>query len=291
MMRPELVVDCDCHTGENPLWHPTEKRLYWVDIPRGRLFRFDPATGRHETCYEAGAAIGGFTIQADGALLLLLADGAIRAWRDGRVATILDGVPELVGNRYNDCIADSHGRVFCGVLSTPEQPGRLYRLDVDASLTVMDDGLGTSNGMGFSLDRRQLYHSDSGDQFRHIRVFDYDESTSTLTRPRMLLTAEPDEGKPDGLAVDAEGCIWSARWDGSLLIRHAPDGTEKCRIEFPVKKVSSVTFGGPDYTDIYVTTAGGHDRRNEGSLAGSLFRLNLGIRGVPEFPSRIGLEK
>ncbi|NLE37010.1 MAG: SMP-30/gluconolactonase/LRE family protein [Pirellulaceae bacterium] len=287
-MRPEMVVDEPCQTGESPLWHPDEKRLYWTDIPRGRLFRLDPVSGRHELCLE-GDPIGGLTLQADGALLLLMADGAVRTWRDGRLETLLDAHPDIRGNRYNDCIADSRGRVFCGVLSTPERAGRLYRLDTDLTLTVVDEGLGTSNGMGFTPDRTRLYHADSNDRFRHIRVFDYDEATGELTNPRRFLAARPGDGKPDGLTVDAEGFVWSARWNGGLLIRHAPDGTEDRRIEFPVPKVSSVAFGGDDLADIYVTTAGGDDRAGEGAQAGALFRLNLGIRGVPEFRSRIGL--
>ncbi|MBN1589413.1 MAG: SMP-30/gluconolactonase/LRE family protein [Pirellulales bacterium] len=287
-MRPEMVVDRACQTAENPLWHPLEKRLYWCDIPRGRLFRYDPASGEDEMCYE-GDPIGGFTVQADGALLLLMADGAIRTWCAGRLNTLVDHVPELRGNRYNDCIADPMGRVFCGVMSTPERAGRLYRLETDATLTVLEEGLGTSNGMAFTPDRRQLYHSDSNDRFRHIRVFDYDHATGALTNPRLFLTAQPGEGKPDGMTVDAEGYVWSARWNGGLLIRYAPDATEDRRIEFPVQKVSSVTFGGEDYTEIYVTTAGGHDREHEGPRAGALFCLRLGIRGVPEFFSRIGL--
>jgi len=83
--------------------------------------------------------------------------------------------------------------------------------------------------------------------------------------------------------------VWSARWDGGCLVRYAPDGTEDRRISFPARKISSVTFGGEDITDIYITTAGGTNKKTEGSGAGGLFRLNLGIRGAPEFPSRIGL--
>ena len=96
---------------------------------------------------------------------------------------------------------------------------------------------------------------------------------------------------PDGMTVDAEGYVWSARWDGGCLARYSPDGVEERRILFPAKKVSSVVFGGPDYTDIYVTTAGGQNKATEGAGAGALFRLNLGIRGVPEFASRVRLPK
>jgi len=154
----------------------------------------------------------------------------------------------------------------------------------------VDEGLGTSNGMGFSPDRTRLYHSDSNDRFRHIRVFDYDEATGELTNPRRFLAARPGDGKPDGLTIDAEGFVWSARWNGGLLIRYAPDATEDRRIELPVAKVSSVAFGGEELADLYVTTAGGDDRAREGSLAGALFRLRPGVRGVPEFRSRIGLD-
>jgi D-xylonolactonase len=95
---------------------------------------------------------------------------------------------------------------------------------------------------------------------------------------------------PDGMTVDAAGYVWSARWDGSCLVRYAPDGTEERRIPFPVKKVSSATFGGDDYGDLYVTTAGGHRKESDGPLAGALFRLRIpGVRGVPEFLSRVAL--
>ncbi|MBN2022215.1 MAG: SMP-30/gluconolactonase/LRE family protein [Pirellulales bacterium] len=289
-MQPEPIADYACQTGEGPLWHPAEKRLYWLDIPRGRIFRFDPATGAHEICHEGGV-VGGMTLQADGALLLFMEHGAVRTWRDGRIETIVEGIPEEQGNRFNDCIADPEGRVFCGVLSTPRRPGRLYRLDPDGSFTVVAEGLGTSNGMGFTPDGKHLYHSDSNDRFRNIHLYDYDRATGGLAGRRLFLEAKPDEGKPDGLTVDAEGFVWSARWNGGMIVRYSPEGVEERRIPFPARKVSSLAFGGPDYADLYVTTAGGDNRAEEGPGAGMLFRLNLGIRGVPEFPSRIGPQR
>ncbi len=89
------------------------------------------------------------------------------------------------------------------------------------------------------------------------------------------------------MAVDAEGYVWSARWDGGCLARYAPDGSEERRIAFPAPKVSCATFGGDDYTDIYVTTAGGNRKDMDGPGAGALYRINVGIRGVPEFRSRV----
>lgn len=287
-IRPTLVADYACHVGEGPLWHPEQKRLYWVDILQGRMFRYDPATGEHELCYE-DQTIGGFTLQEDGKLLLFMSRGAVKTWDDGQMETIIDEIPEERENRFNDVIADPEGRVFCGTMSTPDQAGRLYRLDPDRSIRTILEGCGTSNGMGFDLDLKQMYHTDSGQEMRWIRRFDYDRATGTISNPTIFHQRVPDTGKPDGMTVDAEGFVWSALWDGQALIRLAPDGTMIQRIDFPVPKVSCITFGGDDYTDMYITTAGGHLREEDGAEAGALYHLNLGIAGRPEFRSKIGL--
>ena len=285
-MEPELIADYECVTGEGPLWHPDERRLYWLDIPKGRIFRYDPASGEHEMCYE-GDFVGGFTIQSDGALLLFMAKGAVKTWRDGMVETILEEIPEERESRFNDVIADPAGRVFCGTMPTEERLGRLYRLDTDGSVTKLVEGIACTNGMGFTPDRKQMYYTDS--LVSEIYIFDYDQESGAISDQRVFVRTPEGEGIPDGMTVDAEGYIWSARWDGGIVARYSPDGTEDMRIEFPAKKVSSVTFGGEDYRDIYITTAGGDNKAEEGPGAGALFRVRLGIRGVPEFRSRVGL--
>lgn len=284
MDLPELIVNCQCRTGEGPLWHPFEQRLYWTDIPTGHLFRYDPVTGTHEQIYS-GESVGGFTIQEDGSLLLFKARGAIEGWSEGKITTLIPELADERETRFNDVIADPVGRVFCGTMPTDERLGRLYRLDTDGSLTLILEAVGISNGMGFTPDRKQFYFTDSPKQ--EIYQFDYDLETGTLSNQRVHIITPGGEGIPDGLTVDAEGYIWSGRWNGGHLFRYAPDGTEVLRIPFPAKKVTSVTFGGADYTDMYITTAGGDDRATEGSGAGAIFRLNLGIRGVPEFLSKI----
>jgi sugar lactone lactonase YvrE len=285
-MQPEMVADYQCVTGEGPLWHPEEGKVYWVDIPQGRLFRYDPSTGSHEMCYE-GEPIGGFTLQADGALLFFMARGAVKIWRDGQLTTVIDEIPEERETRFNDVIADPAGRVFCGTMPTSERLGRLYRLDPDGTLTKLLEGIGTSNGMGFTPDRKGMYYTDS--RKREIYLFDYDQALGGIDNQRVFLRIPEGQGIPDGMTVDALGYVWSARWNGGCLVRYAPDGTEERRIAFPAKKVSCVTFGGPDYMDIYVTTAGGQNKAEEGEGAGALFHLNLGIPGAPEFRSRITL--
>jgi D-xylonolactonase len=285
-MKLDLVADYGCVTGENPMWHPEEKRVYWCDIPTGRMFRYDPTTGEHEQFYD-GDVVGGFTIQADGSLLLFMASGAIKNWRNGKLTTVVDEIPEELDSRFNDVIADPAGRVFCGTMRSKDHMGRLYRLDVDGKLTRILDGIGTSNGLGFTPDRKGMYYTDSPKH--EIYLFDYDQETGVITNQRVFVETPDNEGSPDGMTVDAKGYVWSARWDGGCLVRYTPDAKEDMRIDFPARKVSSLTFGGSDYTDIYVTTAGGQNKKEEGDGAGGLFRVNLGIKGVPEFPSRIGI--
>ena len=283
-MEPVVVADYECECGEGPLWHEAEQRLYWLDIPRGRIFRYDPATGAHEQCFQGGV-VGGFTVQADGALLLFMEEGAVRIWREGELTTVIDQIAEERDSRFNDVIADPEGRVFCGTMSSKAHPGRLYRLDTDGTLTKLLNEVGTSNGMGFTRDLQQMYFTDS--RARDIYLFDYDRDTGAISSRRLFVHRE-GEGGPDGMTVDAEGHVWSAQWGASCLIRYTPDGTEERRTFFPARRVSSVTFGGADYTDIYVTSAGGSNKPQEGPGAGALFRLNPGIRGVAEFTSRVG---
>ncbi len=175
-MEPELIADYECECGEGPLWHPLEKRLYWVDIPKGRIFRFDPATGKHEICYE-DEPVGGFTIQEDGALLLFRTKGEVVIWRDGEIRHVIKEIPEERETHFNDVIADPAGRVFCGTIAEKGEPGRLYRLDTDGSITKVLDNIGCSNGMGFTLDRKQMYYTDT--RALTIYLFDYDREKNS----------------------------------------------------------------------------------------------------------------
>lgn len=286
-MQLECVADYACQTGEGPLWHPLEKCLYWLDIPTGRLFRYNPASDTHEQCWQ-DEPIGGFTIQANGDLLLFMARGAIRVWREGFVKTIVAEIPAERQSRFNDVIADPRGRVFCGTMSSPQKSGCLYRLDTDGSLHTILENVGCPNGMGFSTDRRRMYFTDS--QARTIYLFDYDENTGQLSNQRLFAQTLPEEGVPDGMTVDAEDYIWSARWDGGCVVRYNPTGQIVQKIDFPAKKVSSVTFGGDDYRDLYVTTAGGQNKAEEGFGAGCLWRVRKAGQGRPEFFSRICLD-
>lgn len=284
-MEPERVVDSTCTTGENPLWHPDEAVLYWCDIPNGDLYRFDPDTGTHAVVYDIDRAIGGFTIQTDGSLLLFESEGRVERWADGTVERVVESIPAEADSRFNDVIADPQGRVFGGTMPTADRLGRLYRIDTDGSPQVVHDGLDIPNGLAFTRDHETMYVTES--DAHTIHRFDYDEATGHLTNREPFLETPEALGVPDGMTIDASGGVWSARWNGNALVRYTSDGTETERIEFPTRKVASVTFGGADYRDIYVTTAGGDDRASEGEGAGALYRLRADVQGREEHRSAI----
>ena len=292
-MEPELIADYRNEVGEGPLWNPLEKRLYWVDIPKGRIYRFDPATGAHELFFEVNV-VSGLTVQEDGALLLFMEKGSVAVLRDGKLSCVIEELPGEAENRFNDVIADPGGRVFCGTMPLDpnramagERLGSLYRLDPNGSITRLMGGLGIANGMGFTPDRKRMYFTDSID--RRIYLFDYDVDTGNITNGRVFLETPTGQGFPDGLTVDAEGYVWSARAGASTLYRYTPEGVEDTAIRFPARLVSSVAFGGADLTEVYITTIGGSNREEEGPGAGALFRLKPPCRGMPEFFSRVGL--
>lgn len=286
----ERVADTECGVGEGPLWHTDEQVLYWRDLTQGDIYRYNPNTDEHDILHST-PLVGGFTIQEDGSLLLFMEDGRIQAWDHGRTETILEDIPAERGGRFNDVIADPRGRVFAGTISADDHLGRVYRVATDTASTIVEDGLDLPNGIAFSPDRSTLYLADSGqDTDKHsgrLYRYDYDEKTGDISNRRLVVDVSDEEGLPDGLTVDADGDLWSARWNGGCVVKYAPDGTELGRIEFPARKVSSVMFGGVDFEHLYVTTACLGTRAEEGDGAGALFRLTPDVHGLSEYRSAI----
>lgn len=283
----DLCVNLPCETGEGPLWHDTTRTLLWVDIPAGRVYRYNPDDDSNIVVYEHHGMVGGYTIQQDNSLLLFASDGAILRLANGQVEAVVPKIEEMAGSRFNDVIADPEGRVFCGTMALKDDaPARLYRLDTDGSLHLVFDDLTLSNGMGFSPDLSTFYLTDSDS--RRIFRMPYDRETGELGERDVLVQIPEGEGVPDGMAVDTEGTIWSARWGGGAIFRYSPDGELLERFNMPVDKATSVTFAGDGYDEAYATSGGGQDRGPEnGELAGSLFRVHIDARGRAPFRSRV----
>lgn len=289
-MDPAEVADYACHTGECPVWHDDQQALYWIDIPTGRLFRYVPAADRHEQCAE-GEALRAITVEADGALLLFYEAGDVVRWDDGAVDPVSVDLPYTDGFRFNDVAADPRGRVFCGVFPTEDRAGSLFRLGRDGSMVRVLDDVAFPNGMAVGPDHETFYFTDT--RANAIYAFDYDLESGALSNRRVFADTAADEGFPDGLAVDAEGHVWSSRWDGGRIVRYDPGGSRVTDVTFPARKVTSLAFGGDGYADAYVTTALASSgdpigtTAEEGAGAGTLLRADLGVAGRPPYRSSI----
>ena len=294
--KPAVLIDCNDHNAENPLWHPQHKCLYWSDIPEGRLFRYYPGDRTFEHIYS-GEPVGGFTIQADGSLLLFKTEGTVEIWEESikgkaKITPVISNVPEAKGTRFNDAIADPKGRAFSGIMATDDVLGRLYRFDLDGSYEPVVEDLLVPNGMAFDADYTHFYLTDSDN--RTIHCFDYDVESGALSNQRVHVETPEDEGVPDGMTMDAEGHIWSARWNGSGVHRYHPDGKLVAKVDLPVEKVSCVTFSGDDYDLMFISSARGDDAPEPGeadynSQAGDIFWMKSAVKGRPENLSRIKL--
>ena len=282
MIEPLMTPRCEL--AENPLWRGDDGCLLWTDIPAGRIHRLHVATGAHDVIYD-GEPVGGFTFQEDGALLLFRVRDIALLRANGQIR-ILRGFCDEGMERFNDVIADPEGRVYAGTIGTTAESGGLYRVDPCGTVTNLFRGTGCSNGMGFSPDLRTFYWTCS--TRRRLYAFDYDRATGLLSRERILHQAGAAGGIPDGMTVDRDGHIWSARWDGFAIVQHAPDGTVLSHVRLPVARVTALCLGGPALDEFYVTTAsasagGSREERKDGRL----FRVRLGVQGRPPFRSRI----
>lgn len=283
----DLVLDARCRLGECPLWSPIENVLYFADIKDGRLHRFDPAGGEH-TSIHLPEEIGCFGIARGGGFVAGLRSGVWLLDAYGTRQTMLAANPEDQGtSRFNDGRTDPAGRLLLGTIDELKIEGNahLYRLD-KRGLGVIDGGLMTSNGLAFSPDGTTLYHADTP-RFVVYR-YDYDVGTGAATGRRIFAGLSPegdDRGRPDGAAVDAEGCYWTALYEGGRIRQYSPSGEIRSEYPVPARCPTMVAFGGADRRTLYVTTA--RDGRAQTEIdalphSGGLFAMRVDTPGLPE---------
>jgi len=276
----EMIANEHCGCGENPLWDEMHQCLYWTDIPAGRLFRLDAVSGEWLRIYD-GSLVGGFTLQEDGNLLLFR-DHDIALREDGAEVKVLLADFDQETGRFNDVIADPRGRVFAGTMGE-DGSGGVYRVGANLEVAKVQSGTNCSNGQDFSLDLKTYYWSDS--TARRIYQFDYDVETGEIAGRKVLLEVPQEWGINDGLTLDSEGCLWVAFYGESAVRRIAPDGAVIETIKMPVSDVTSLIFGGSDWDELFITSAGGKDGSN--TQDGALFRMRPGITGRASFRSKV----
>ncbi|MGW0498492.1 SMP-30/gluconolactonase/LRE family protein [Streptomyces sp. NPDC003007] len=277
MTRPyEVAVRAEAELGEGPTWDAAAGRLLWIDILGSRLHTYDPDTGRR-TVRRTEQHIGAVKPRAGGGLVLNLRDGVGLLDPDGGFGWLHhEPVP---GRRANDAAVAPDGALWAGTMRYDEAPGggTLSRVTGDGSVAVVLDDVAVSNGTGWSPDGRLMYYIDS--PTRRVDVFDH--ADGRISGRRTLVEIEESAGFPDGLTVDAEGCVWVALWQGSAVRRYTPDGELDRVIELPVPLVTACAFGGAGLTDLYVTTAR-VGLADPPALAGSLFVVPGAGKGLAQ---------
>jgi sugar lactone lactonase YvrE len=278
--------------GESPVWHPREQVLYYCDIPGHTLHRFDPQRGdlRHWTFDTDVASLAPML---DGALLLAMRDGLWRFDpRTGERARLAEPPYDTSTERFNDGKCDPQGRFWVGTIYEPRNPPRasLY-CRVRDRLVRKRDGITVSNGLAWSPNGRRMYWSDTAAHM--IYAFDFEPASGELANQRVFASfpfRQPGQpldtygGRPDGAAVDVEGCYWVAMFEGQRLLRLSPEGTVVREVRLPVRCATMPCFGGADLKTLYITTARANrpaDELAEQPYAGCVLALDVDVAGLP----------
>lgn len=295
-LTAELVLDAHAALAEGPVWHPREQVLYWVDITRDQVHRFDPRSGE-DTVIDVGQAVGAVVPRASGGLVAAVQDGFALIEDDGGLTMIAPVQAADPSIRMNDGKCDSHGRFWAGTMAYDTRPGggALYRLDPDHSVHTMLTGVTISNGMDWTGDDRTMYYIDSFDGHGRdhlsygVDAFDFDAATGTMSNRRRLAEVPNDLSgpvgfvAPDGMTLDNHGHLWVAVHGVGEVRRYDPTGTLVGLVELPAVGVTSVAFGGDDLSDLYITTSTSFPPGDPRAHAneGGIFRCRPGVRGRP----------
>jgi sugar lactone lactonase YvrE len=280
------VVPAGDICGEGAIWHPRQNALYWTDINRFLVHRFD-ASSQSTNTWLFDEAVTAVNLTTDADLLLLVLGSKVGLWSPRThpgLHTIysLEDAPEM---RYNDARIDPRGSLWVGTMRNNVGPqgedlevdftdGVLYRIDPDGTVSEWKKGLGILNTIAWSPDHRNFYFGDS--TANAIYSSAYDERTGTISGESALLAGFL-QGLPDGSAIDAQGYLWNARYGGGCLIRVAPDGHVDRIVSLPSLNPTTCTFGGPDLSILYITSARSADR-----LSGSVFAMEVEVGGLPD---------
>ena len=279
----QTIAPVEAVLGEGPVWVVREQALWWVDIKGPAIFRWregqgvDRWTPPLRICSLAPAARGGLVGGTEHGFYWIDPEAE-------RYEPIGDPERDLSDNRFNDGKVDREGRFWAGTMDDRELEARgsLYRLDPTLEWERVDTGYMVSNGPAFSPDGRTMYHTDSAQ--RLIYAFDLDADGNAASR-RPFARFKDEHGYPDGMTVDAEGCLWVAFWDGWCVRRVSPDGEVLQAVELPVQRPTSCAFGGPSLDRLFVTSARIGLNQNALAmqpLAGALFMVECSVRGLPE---------
>jgi sugar lactone lactonase YvrE len=290
-LSAELALQVRNNTGESPVWHAGEQALYWVDIPEKRLYRYQLQTATQHS-WSAPQMLGCISLTNQPGLLLAGAESGFFKLDISRedvlgFELIAEADHALAGMRFNDGRCDRAGRFMSGSMLIDMLAGRdvghIYQLQHDGVLRKILGGFVTPNGMAFSPDGRRMYLTDSHKTVRKSWVYDYDTESGLPSNPRPFIDMAGFSGRPDGAAMDTDGCYWICGIDAGLVHRYTPQGVLDMTISVPVMKPSMCAFGGADLHTLYMTSISPTVVQDQRPMDGGLFAIHLpDVQGFPE---------
>jgi sugar lactone lactonase YvrE len=281
-LKPLVFDQRLCTLGEGPLWHPERGQLFWVDILGKKLLSRQDGSEFEWSFPGPVSALGWI----DRNSLLVAGDTSLMRFdiETGEREHLCELELDIPGNRSNDGRADPHGGFWIGTMGRKAEKaaGSIYRF-YRGELRKLHGALDIPNATCFSPDGSFAHFTDTRAKIIWRQQVDAN-GWPTGEREVFLDLREPGIS-PDGAVFDSDGYFWLACWGKSCVIRFTPDGREDLRIEFPATNATCPAFGGDDYSSLYLTTAQeglSSEALGQQPLAGALFAVETGFRGIPE---------
>ena len=285
----KVAYDAVMHTGESPLWHPTESCLYWVDIGGFTIHRLNTLTGAHDE-WRMPTEPSTLALNATGGLVVAMRAGFYTFNpQDGSITEIAPAPYDMTTTRFNDGRVDAAGRFWVGTIYEPrdQQAAQMFCLEKGEIKCKWSGGMTVSNGLAFSLDATSMYHADT--TTHRVDRYQFDSATGDVSHPSRFQQFSTDKtrnygGRPDGAAVDSEGAYWVAMIEGARLLRFSADGELLDELHLPVNCPTMMAFGGDDMRTLFITSLGHRSAEEiaQFPLTGRLLSLRVDVAGRVE---------
>ena len=294
MNKVELLDDCNNSLGEGITYSSSNNNLYWLDIGNiSKLYSLDLSSNKKEI-FELPEIVTATSIKSQNELILATTNG-LKLFNTStkKFESVVNIENDQILTRSNDGASDALGRFWFGTMQNnfdkngdgipiKENIGKLYKVDTDKKISVIEEGLGIPNTFVWSPDNNNFYFTDTLNGT--ILSYNFELESGELSNKKNFATF--DRGHPDGSTIDTDGCVWNCRWGGSCIVRFTPSGKVDQIIEMPVQNITNCVFGGKDMKTLFITTASNEDKNN---LDGSLFSINLIYQGVEDNKSKLEL--
>ena len=296
MNKVDLLYQCNNSLGEGITYSSKNNNLFWLDISNiSKLYKLDLSSNKKEI-FELPEIVTATSIKSDDELIFATNNGLkLFNMSNKKFVSIVNIEDQQLSTRSNDGASDAYGRFWFGTMqnnfdkdgnSTPikENIGKLYKVDTNKKISIIEEGLGIPNTFVWSPDNRNFYFTDTLNGVIHN--YDFELESGELSNKKDF--ANFNRGHPDGSTIDTDGCVWNCRWGGSCIVRFTPDGKVDQIIEMPVQNITNCIFGGNDMKTLFITTAS-NDEENKNNLDGSLFAINLEYQGIEDNKSKLEL--